>query len=205
MVIARGLIKGWKMPIFFGVDTPMTLVLFNKIVKALEEKGFRVWGASFDLGNHEFLKDIKFKDGTYKLPNPATSSRPVFLDPDTPHMLKLFRKHLFEKGFWLPNDFLSKKFGKPSKKNFDMLKSCGDYFRIDVSHFKSILEADSGEFKIHWKLKNGHINMEEGKKMNVRIAAQTLSATSAAALKFIRPECGKQATVILTANNVRIN
>ena len=85
-------------------------------------------------------------------------------------MLKLIRKHLFEKGFWFPNDYLTKKFAIPSKRNFDMLKSCSDYIWIDVSHFQSILEADSGEFKIHWKLKNGHVNMEEGKKMNVRIA-----------------------------------
>ena len=49
-VIARGLITHWKMPVYVAADTPMTLDLLWSIVKELEDKGFRVWGCSFDLG-----------------------------------------------------------------------------------------------------------------------------------------------------------
>lgn len=97
-VIARGLISGWKIPVYFAADEPMTLRILKTIVMELEKKGFKVWGASFDLGNKEFLADIKFKDGNYCMDNPVDRERKFYFVPDPPHMLKLFRNHLFEKG-----------------------------------------------------------------------------------------------------------
>ena len=49
-VIAGGLITHWKMLVYVAADTPMTLDLLWAIVKMLEDKGFRIWGCSFDLG-----------------------------------------------------------------------------------------------------------------------------------------------------------
>ena len=98
VVMARGLIKNWKIPVFFAIDTPMTKKVLDEITQCMEEKSFVVRGTSFDLGNKEFLSDIGFKNGANSYPNPADPSRSFFLVPDPPHLLKLFRNHLFDKG-----------------------------------------------------------------------------------------------------------
>ena len=59
------------MPVYFGSDSSMRLNLLKEVVLKMEEKGFKVRGASFDLGNKEFLSDINFKNGTHKIENPA--------------------------------------------------------------------------------------------------------------------------------------
>ena len=102
----------------------------------MEEKAFRVWGSSFDLVNKEFLSDIDFKNGTHKIGNPADPARSFYFVAEFPHMLKLFRNHMFDKGFWFPKNPLDETFSKPSKRNFDALKSCGDWIPLNKSHFE---------------------------------------------------------------------
>ncbi len=58
---------------------------------------------------------------------------------------------------------------------------------------------------MHWKLKPLHIKLEAGANTNVRIAAQTLSASSAAALRFLDPNLSPQADIIDAVNNVSLN
>ena len=64
----------------------------------MEVKGFKVLGASFDLGNKEFVADAKLMSGHYFIPSPEDETRKFYFIPDPPHMLKLLRNHLFEKG-----------------------------------------------------------------------------------------------------------
>ena len=193
------------MPVYFGSDTSMRLDLLKEVVLKMEEKGFRVWGSSFDLGNKEFLSDIDFKNGTHKIGNPSDPARSFYFVADFPHMLKLFRNHMFDKGFWFPKNPFDETFGKPTKRNFDALKSCGDWIPLNKSHFEQILQEDKGEYKVHWKLKPLHIKLEAGAKTNVRIAAQTLSASSAAAWRFLDPNLSPQADIIDAVNNVSLN
>ena len=205
LVIARGLITKWKMPIYFAVDTPMTKNLLLNIVAKMEAKGFRVWGTSFDLGNKEFLRDFEMSSGTYKVPNPCDPSRWFYLNPDVPHELKLLRNHCLDpkkKGFFFPKDPFTKRYARPGERRLDVLLETGDYIELNRSHFKSVLELDSGEFKMNWKLKPAHLNLDSAGKCSVRIAAQTMSASTAAALRVLRPECAAQAAIIDVYNDV---
>ena len=88
MVMARGLIVKWKMPIYVAVDTCMSLELLWKIVGELEVKGFRVWGVSFDLGNKQFQKEFGLNKGVYKTPNLHAPERHFYFNLDPPHGLK---------------------------------------------------------------------------------------------------------------------
>ena len=204
LVIARGVITRWNMPCYFGIDTPMTLPLLWRIVADLEGKGFRVWGTSFDLGNQEFKRDTGLLSGVYKLRNPSAPDRWFYLNPDAPHELKRLRDNCFSKQFLFPKDPFSKKYAPPTKRNIDFLVESGDYVALGKSHFQELLEQDSGEFKIHWKLKPSHLNVENSGRCSVRVAVQTLSASSALAMELVRPEWKTQAAVVRAVNDVSI-
>ena len=192
------------MPCFFGIDTPMTLELMWQIVADLEEKGFRVRGCSFDLGNQEFKRDTGLLNGVHKLRNPSAPDRWFYLTPDAPHELKLLRDHCFSKQFLFPKDPFSKRYAYPTKRNINFLLESGDYVALGKSHFQELLDKDNGEFKIHWKLKPSHLNVENSGKCSVRVAAQTMSDSSACAMEFIRPDWASQAAVIRAINDVSV-
>ena len=99
-VMARGLFTRWKTPVYLGVDEPMTLETISNIITTLEEKGFKVWGITMDLGNQAFLSEVDFYDGQYFFQNPFDPTRRCYIIPDVPHCYKLFRNHLFDKGFF---------------------------------------------------------------------------------------------------------
>ena len=58
------------MPIFFAVDTAMTIEMLWLIGKDLEEMGFRVRDVIFDLGNKRFQKEFGLHNSVYKVRNP---------------------------------------------------------------------------------------------------------------------------------------
>ena len=138
----------------------------------------------------------------YRLRNPSCPDRWFYLNPDAPHELKRLWTHLLEKGFLFPKDPFSKRYGKPTEKNIDELVARGDYIPLNKSHFQSILDEDVGEFKIHWALTDAHLNPDSTAKCSVRMAAQTLSSSSAAAMAFLHPEWKTQAEITLAFNNV---
>ena len=78
-----------------------------------------------------------------------------------------------------------------------MLLEPGYYIELNRFHFKSVLGLDSGEFKMNWKLKPAHLNLD-----SAGIAAQTMSASTAAALRVLRPKCAAQAAIIDVYNNL---
>ena len=84
-----------------------------------------------------------------------------------------------------------------------MLLDCGDYVKLGKDHFQLILDSDQAEFKIHHKLTPAHLEVANSGKCSVRMAAQVMSASSAAAIEFLQPEWKSQATAIVTVNNVR--
>ena len=99
--MARGLLTGWKVPIFYAIDTSMRKAILDTIILRLEDHCFNVRGVCFDLGNREFMSDVGFFTGKSSMPNPSDPSMEVYLIPDVPHLLKLFRNHLFQKGISL--------------------------------------------------------------------------------------------------------
>ena len=75
----------------------MTLAKIEEIILRMESEGFRVRGVTFDLGNKTFLKNLQNLEKHY-FQNPYDDTRKVFLFPDVPHLIKLCRNHLLDKG-----------------------------------------------------------------------------------------------------------
>ena len=97
VVMVRSLISGWKIPIYFKLDTNMTIEILSQITRSLEQEGFLVHGASFDLGNKTFMSEAKFSKGEYYIEHPVDPTRRFYLLPDPPHTLKLSRTHILTK------------------------------------------------------------------------------------------------------------
>ena len=201
MVMARGLIVKWKMPIYVAVDTCMSLELLWKIVGELEVKGFRVWGVSFDLGNKQFQKEFGLNKGVYKTPNLHAPERHFYFNPDPPHGLKRLRDNCLEKTFLLPSDPFSKILGKPTSENIHILLNCGDYISLGLKDFKEIVDADCHEFKMHWKLTLNHLEVATSSKCTVSVAAQTFSSSTAVFMR-LDPTKLSQAAIVQTVNDV---
>ena len=83
-----------------------------------------------------------------------------------------------------------------------MLVEAGEWFPLNREHFKQIIEGDNGKLRLNHKLKNIHVDMPTGARTNVRLAAQTLSRSTALALEYLFPECQPQAEVIKVLDNV---
>ena len=96
LVMVRGLCLSWKQPIYFQFDTQMKKDLLFQIIISVEKSGIQVWTIVFDLGNVGILKSLGVTPEHPFFPNPFDPSRPVFVVPDTPHMLKLLRNHLLD-------------------------------------------------------------------------------------------------------------
>ena len=64
-----------------------------------EKRNIQIRGLVFDLGNKTFLSEVDFVNVNFRIPNPAKSERFIYLFPDVPHLLKLFRNHCLDKGF----------------------------------------------------------------------------------------------------------
>ena len=204
LVIARGIISGWKMPVFVASDTQMTLELLWSIVKSMEDKGFRVWGVCFDLGNKVFQKEIGLHQYKYKVLNPFSPDRNFYFCPDAPHALKRLRDHCFDKTFLVPKGIYDKMYAPPTARNVDYLLQCGDYVELGKKHFQEILNSDTGEFKVHWKLKPRHLDATQGNRCSVPVAAQTMSSSSAINMVYFRPDWITQSSFVQTVNDVSV-
>uniref|UniRef100_A0A182R3S0 Transposable element P transposase-like RNase H domain-containing protein n=1 Tax=Anopheles funestus TaxID=62324 RepID=A0A182R3S0_ANOFN len=93
VVMARGLFKNWKQPIYIGFDKKMTKEIMKNIIIKLHEKGINVVGIVSDncysnvscwreLGAHDFTKPY--------FEHPVTK-KSIYVFPDAPHLLKLMR------------------------------------------------------------------------------------------------------------------
>ena len=81
-----------------------------------------------------------------------------FILLDAPHLIKLARNHLLDKGFFLPPD---------SDKHRATLNK---------ADFQKLLDVNSGEtYKTLFKLNQNHIDLVGHQKQRVRLATQLLS------------------------------
>ena len=128
------------------------------------------------------------KQGVWRLKNTSAPDRWFYFCPDAPHGLKRFRDHCLDKGYILPKNPYDKRFAWPNQGNIHELLKSGDWVEWGKPHFQEILNADSAEFKINWKLKEHHLEATQAARCSVRVAAQTMSALTAAAMTFLKPE-----------------
>uniref|UniRef100_A0A182PUU2 THAP-type domain-containing protein n=1 Tax=Anopheles epiroticus TaxID=199890 RepID=A0A182PUU2_9DIPT len=167
VVMARGLFKNWKQPIFIGFDQRMTKDILLEIVKHLSIIGINVVaivsdncqsniGCWKDLGAHDYLNP-------YFL-HPCTNSK-IYVFPDAPHLLKLIRNWLLDTGFEYDNKIIKR----------DLLDTL-------------VVQRNKAEFTPLFKITNNHLNMSPQERQNVRRAAELLSRTTAICLKRYFPD-----------------
>ena len=165
LVVARGIISHWKQQIFFDFDKPMTKELLFSIICSAEQNEIKVYSVVCDLGNQGLLKSLGVSQETPFFENPYDSSRKVYVFADAPHLLKLIRNHLVDKGYILE-----------------------DGTEINIEDVQKILAKDASELRIHHKLSPIHFNCTQGARQRVCLAAQLLSHTTATAVKCLFPE-----------------
>lgn len=110
VIHARGLYGKWKVPVFYEFDVPVTKDLLDKVVTALHNIDFTVVGVVSDMAstNETVLKKMGV---TIEKPffKHIVTEDPIFCFHDLPHMIKLCRNHLLNKGIFLsPTEFASK-------------------------------------------------------------------------------------------------
>ena len=67
--------------------------------------------------------------------------------------------------------------------------------------FVEILESDCGELKVQHSLTEAHIDITHS-KTNVRVAAQTFSTKTAAAMEFLTPHKKQKAEAVRVVNSI---
>ena len=132
----------------------------------MEQEGFTIRGVICDMGNPTFIKQFNMRKLNYFFENPADKSRNVYIFPDVPHMMKLARNHLFDKGFLVPD-----KYGKLiyfSRSDYEKLMACDSVDPLS-------------DFKICHKLTTNHLYCKGNMRQNVALATQIFSKTCAKA------------------------
>lgn len=102
VVMARGLFAQWKQPIFVGFDVQVTKDLLDDLITRLYNIGFIVIANVHDCGagNRGVWRDCGVNHETKQttMKHPCTGND-VFFFPDAPHLYKLFRNWLLDRGF----------------------------------------------------------------------------------------------------------
>ena len=178
LVVARGLFRKWKQPVFYEFDTPMKKELLFSIIEAIEDKGVIICAISFDLGNLGLLNSLGITPEQPFFQNPSGLSQKIYIFPDAPHMLKLCRNHLLDDGYHLGEGCFLKK-----------------------TDIEQVLHEDCGELKLCPSVSLEHLDCQGNARQRVRPAAQLLSHSVATALRCLHPEKTKQADWIDTVNS----
>lgn len=169
-VMARGLFKKWKQPIFIDFDKKMTPAILNEVIIELHKIGYTVVACVSDCGggNVGLWKQLGISTDKVYFLHPV-SGKKIFMFADAPHLLKLLRNWLLDTGFILKD-------GKViSRKPLDAL-----------------LQRVSTEITVCHKLTTKHLNCEKALRQNVGLAAQLLSHTTATALLHYLPGSDKK-------------
>ena len=162
--MVRGLASNWKYPIFYDFDCPVRKELLNEIIIKLEEIGINIIGMVSDMGstNKALRTSLNITNSNTSFKNPYDNSRNVYVFADVPHLLKLVRNWLFDRGF-----------------------KTKEGTKIEKSTIERILQYDDGEIRMCHKITPAHFNCVNNERQRVRLAAQVLSHRVASALRVI--------------------
>lgn len=165
----RGLIKPWKQLVFYELNCDMTRYILFNIILEVEADGFVVVAVVSDLGPTDLRlwKTVDINVNNTSFSNPYVSNRPIFVFACAPHLLKLIRNNLLDHRFTLHGN------SKPTVTN---------------SSVREIIIRSEYDLKTSHRLSHKHINVEGAKRMNVRLAAQLRSETTAKSVRYF----GKQ-------------
>ena len=90
VVMARGILKNWKQPIYYSFDTNMTKEILFGIINRLSSCNFYVSSIVCDLGgtNQKLLNELGISQQKAFLMNPDNSGHKVHVFADVPHLLE---------------------------------------------------------------------------------------------------------------------
>ena len=172
VVMAAGLKKRWHHPIaYFLVDrvtAEMQAQIIKEAINLLTEAGLDVHGVTFDgcaknLATAKVLGcNLRKLDGSFR--HPSRPNKTLYIILDACHMLKLARNCLGDKKVFYTE--------KGDEINWKYITELHNVQTRDVLHLGN-------------KLKTKHIKWHN-QKMNVAIAAQTLSHSVAAGLMYLQ-------------------
>lgn len=110
VIMARGICRNWKQPIFYNYDCKMTKKLLFKIIIKLEDIGYPVYALNCDLGgsNRSLWNSLEISEENTSFQNPV-SHKPVYVFADAPHMIKLLRNHFLDHGYILNGKVINSK------------------------------------------------------------------------------------------------
>ena len=165
VVIVRSLFSTWKETIYFQFDQNMTLDLILSLVAECEARGIQIRGLVCDLGNKTLLSELNFKLLVNKIVNPCDPARYIYLFPDVPHLLKLWRNHCFDDGYSFPDNN-------------------GEFHHLNKQHFIDLMLKDGQELKLCPKLKSVHVDAKGSQRQRVYLAAQLFSNSVGKCLTF---------------------
>lgn len=170
VVMARGLFANWKQPVYIGFDQRMTKELLLQIISELSEISYNVVACVSDCGasNVGLWKELGVNVDNTFFAHPITNEN-VYMFADAPHLLKLLRNWLIDKGFVL-----------------------GDGSIIDKSPLQALVDlTSSAEVNPCWKVSQIHLDCEKSQRQNVRLAAQLLSNSVSTGLLRYKPGASK--------------
>ena len=179
VAMIRGLVKPFKQPVFFEFDTKMTVEILRNIISSVEACGLHICACVSDMGgtNRKLWKDLGVTEEKVFINHPVDSNRKLHFFADMPHILKLYRNHVLDRGISCYNSVL------------------------DKSIFEAVLKRDNTELKFSLKMSQRHIDVARTERQNVCKAAQVLSGTTTDALGFLAPEFKAVAAHVRAVNS----
>lgn len=124
-IMARGLFKNWKQPIYYNFDTSMFSDILFAVIRQLYEIDYIVVAITCDMGasniklwnklcigveNPSYSKDkttIGFEKQCFIM-HPANNSHKIYFYADVPHLLKLAKNHFLDSGFNIKEIYIDK-------------------------------------------------------------------------------------------------
>lgn len=169
VVVVWGLFKKWKQPIFYAFDQNLTKEILFEIITQLHNSGYTVFAMTSDLGpsNYNLLKKLNIgfqEEDKTSFQHPCDENVKIHVFLDVPHLLKLLRNHFIDSGLHINGHF------------------------ITSAALERLLQINSGNLKIAFKLSRNHLDVQRTQRQNVKLATQLFSATNGAAIEW----CGSQ-------------
>ena len=159
----RGITSSWKQLIYYDFDTDMSKEILYDIIGKVEAAGFLVVAMVCDLGptNIRLWNSIGVNVNQTSFTNPAASDRSIYVFADVPHLIKLIRNNFLDWGF-----------------------NVGETTNISSACVRELVLRSVHDLKTTHRLSHQHIDVSGVKRMNVKLAAQLLSETTAKTLKY---------------------
>lgn len=177
-VIARGLLKNWKQPIYYDFDKLMSPDILLTLIQNLHQIGYvviaivcdmsptnmKLWrelNIGIDINSQADNNDITMSNKKQRfIENPVDNSLKIFFYADVPHLLKLVRNNLFDSGFWWKGTL------------------------VDMRCLEELIKLNAGDLKIAHKLSRTHLDAKGTLRQKVKLATQVFSNTNASAIRW---------------------